>query len=264
MSFHFLLKTLFLSSAAAVLLAGCGDSAAADAPFPVDLDGVYGYVNQQGEWAIPPRFEAANFFQDDGAAWVRFAGRYGRIDQKDGWALQPTLTYVTTLAENGLAQAQDDNDKWGFINARGEWVIPPKFKGVASFAANGLATAKDNNGKWGFINAKGEWVIPPKFKGVGSFSSGGVAWVRLKEDDSEHYIDSTGRSVVPVAHDSPASASMKVRAVADHCRPKPEDMPKGGTGTEQSLRVCRGLAATFILVESPAQALRPGQFNSGG
>jgi hypothetical protein len=95
MSFHSLLKTLFLSSAAAVLLAGCGD-----APLPADHDGVYGYVNQKGEWAIPPRFEAAHPFQDDGTAWVQFNERYGRIDRKGDWALQPTLRdYLNNLSE---------------------------------------------------------------------------------------------------------------------------------------------------------------------
>ncbi|MDR1648416.1 MAG: WG repeat-containing protein [Zoogloeaceae bacterium] len=149
------------------MLAGCGDSTAADALFPADRNGVYGYVDQKGEWAIPPRFEVANFFQDDGAAWVRFEGRFGRIDRKGGWALLPTLTHVSPLAENGLARARDGNSKFGFINAKGEWVIPPRFGYADSFDDNGLAS------------------------------------VWFKEDGPKHYIDSTGRSVVPIAHDLP-------------------------------------------------------------
>jgi hypothetical protein len=119
--------------------------------------------------------------------------------------------------------AKDDNGKSGFINAKGEWVIPPKFEAMGMFSANGLAMARGDNGKWGFINAKGEWVIPPKFEDAVSFKANGLAWVQFEkdgpvhyiEDGPEHYIDSTGRSVVPVAHDLPPPASMKVRAVAD-------------------------------------------------
>jgi hypothetical protein len=110
----------------------------------------------------------------------------------------------------------DDNDKRGFIDAKGEWVIPPRFKRADSFATNGLARAEGDNGKQGFIDAKGEWVIPPRFESAKSFDATGLASVRFKENDL--YIDSTGRSVVPVAHDLPASAPMKVRAVAADTR----------------------------------------------
>jgi hypothetical protein len=124
---------------------------------------------------------------------------------------RPCNSDMATLAENGLARAKDNNGRYGFINARGEWVIPPKFKWVFSFDDNGLAGAQDDNGKMGFINAKGEWGIPPKFGYAGSFEANGLASVQFKKPGPRQYIDFTGRSVVPVAHDLPTSASMKVR-----------------------------------------------------
>ncbi|MDR2259999.1 MAG: WG repeat-containing protein [Azoarcus sp.] len=143
-------------------LAACGyrNSDVIAALFPVGLDGVYGYVDQKGEWVIPPRFDAANPFMDDGTVWVRFEWRYGRIDRKGGWALQPVFEDMGILAENGLARARDGKGKYGSINVKGEWIVPPKFKGVGDFADNGLAKAAVNNWKWGFINAEGEWVVP--------------------------------------------------------------------------------------------------------
>jgi hypothetical protein len=187
-----------------------------DAPFPVGLDGVYGYVDQKGEWVIPPQFDAAHPFTDDGTTWVQFEGRYGRIDRKGGWALQPEFEDVGALAENGLARARDGNGKQGFINAQGEWVVPPKFEYVGNFAANGLAEAKDGNEKIGFINAQGEWAVPPKFKFAWNFGANGLVAV---VDDNEKFglINAQGEWVVPLGWDASAldSAPLKWRAGAD-------------------------------------------------
>ncbi len=45
----------------------------------VSLNGRYGFLNGQGEWAIPPRFERANNFSE-GRAAVMLDGKWGYID----------------------------------------------------------------------------------------------------------------------------------------------------------------------------------------
>jgi hypothetical protein len=91
-----------------------------------NLKNKYGYLNEKGEWAIPPQYSEAHFFKD------------------------------------GLAGIKDENDKWGFINCNNEIVIEPQFKFVGYFQ-EGFASIKQN-GKWGFINRKGEIIIPLKYK----------------------------------------------------------------------------------------------------
>jgi hypothetical protein len=180
-----------------------------------DDNGKQGFINAKGEWGIPPKFASVSSFTANGLAKAEDDnGKQGFINAKGEWVIPPKFASVSSFTANGLTDAEDGNGRYGFINAKGEWIIPPKFKLTFGFAANGLAGAKDDNGKWGYINAKGEWVIPPKFASAYSFDANGLASVQFKEDDpTRQYIDSTGRSVVPIA--LPAPASMKMRAVAD-------------------------------------------------
>ena len=171
----------------------------ANLPVPVGVDGLYGYLNQDGTWAITPRFEAANPFRDDGAAWVQFKGKYGRIDAKGGWVVQPQFESVGGFAANGLAKVKVER-KYGFIDAKGQWVIQPQFESAGAFAANGLAWVEVKS-KYGFIDAKGQWVIQPQFEDAGDFAANGLAPAAGK---GRGFIDAKGQWVIrpqyPTAH----------------------------------------------------------------
>ena len=67
-----------------------------------DGNGRWGYLDPQGKWAIPPKFERAGIFR------------------------------------NGLAPAREAGGKWGFLRPDGRWGIEPKFSRVRSFS-DGLA-----------------------------------------------------------------------------------------------------------------------------
>ena len=38
---------------------------------PVKTGGKYGFIDRRGRFVIPPRFEGAGRFEDDGVAWVQ-------------------------------------------------------------------------------------------------------------------------------------------------------------------------------------------------
>lgn len=174
--------------------------------FAVCVDGSYlgyggagcGYINEQGEWAITPRFDAANPFMPDGTAWVQKDGRggqpnrIGRINKNGEWVatieyedywLQPIgkgivctigsgtsrlinergestskFDRIGTFSENGLAPATREAP-YGYINRQGEWVIKPVFSEAAPFV-NGLAKVT-LDGRSGFIDSQGQWVAAP-------------------------------------------------------------------------------------------------------
>jgi hypothetical protein len=67
-----------------------------------DAKGKWGYLDPQGKWAIPAKFERAGVFR------------------------------------NGLAPAREAGGKWGFLKPDGSWGIEPKFSRVRSFF-DGLA-----------------------------------------------------------------------------------------------------------------------------
>jgi len=67
-------------------------------------NGRWGYLDVEGTWAIPPKFERAGIFRD------------------------------------GLAPAKESGQKWGFLKPDGSWGIEPKYTRVQSFS-DGLAAA---------------------------------------------------------------------------------------------------------------------------
>lgn len=54
----------------------------------------YGYVDEDGNWAIEPGFLCAEEF-DGGLAIVRPSGLYGYLKEDGSWLIEPTLHYAS-------------------------------------------------------------------------------------------------------------------------------------------------------------------------
>ena len=130
--------------------------------YPLKKNGLYGYVNEFGEWVIEPTFEYASSFSSNGLAAIKQYELYGYINKKGEIVIEPQFDYAGFFAENGLAPIKKDG-KWGFINEKGEIVIEPQFDDAWFFAEDGLAPIKKDE-KWGYINERGDIVIEPQFK----------------------------------------------------------------------------------------------------
>lgn len=150
----------------------------------------WGFVDQVGNWVVPPELEAAEPFAE-GLAAIRQNNQAGFIDTTGEIAIAPQFDEVKNFAE-GLAAARI-GQQWGFIDPNGNWVIEPQDWLVHSFA-EGLARVEQNN-RTGFIDATGAWVIPPTYTQAQDFSEGLAA---VYDDESERwtYINSTGQAVM--------------------------------------------------------------------
>ncbi|WP_405374373.1 WG repeat-containing protein, partial [Pseudobutyrivibrio sp.] len=109
-----------------------------------DETGLLGYMNEDGEYVIPPQFtEAYNF--SDGIAAVR--------------------------------KEVDGKEAWGYIDKSGNVVIDYQYQDAGNFSSDGIAVVKDD-GKWGYIKTDGSWLLKPQFDKAYSFSNG-YATVKL-------------------------------------------------------------------------------------
>ncbi len=126
-------------------------------------DKLVGYVNNKGEWVIPPTFYKARAFS------------------------------------NGLAPVFND-DYWGYIDETGKEVIPFQYRDAETFADNGLAPVKDKK-LWGFIDKTGKMVIPAQYVisagGLSLFSSDNLkgfynGLARVRYEKSWGFIDAKG------------------------------------------------------------------------
>ena len=179
-------------------------------------DGGWGYINEQGQWLVPPTLNNARGFTEDGVARFCRAGRWGYLNllgqeviapqfddarpMRNGLAavktgphawriidLQGQFTCAATFADLGnfgavgLAPAQPwDPDRdlplWGYVDHRGQWVVAPRFAQAHSFDEQAVAAVSANGKTWGLINAQGQWVLQPCHARMDAFNSEALAY----------------------------------------------------------------------------------------
>ena len=163
-----------------------------------------GYIDNDGNVVIPPKYEIAEDFSE-GLACVAEHGwgkGYGFINTsgeviislKDG-------VMVYGSFHEGLCLVSVDG-KCGFIDRRGAMVIPPQFDGADGFD-HGVAPVRvgerEANGNWGFIDHTGKFIVPPKYR-LAEWpeywcTSDGL--LRLLDGNETYYFDLSGNQLWP-------------------------------------------------------------------
>lgn len=139
-----------------------------------------GFLNKQGETAIPFIYKRAKDFSEGLAA------------VKTAW-------------------------KWGFVDKEGNNVIPCQYDTVASFKEGLVAAVK--NGKCGYINANGQEVVPfifdkpAEFEPLHDFCEGLAV---IKKNGVYGYVDKEGKSTFDVAANKTQQNSTKNGVIADY------------------------------------------------
>ena len=163
---------------------------------PAESDGKWGYISENGWWAIEPRYgtgDALTGIPD--TAWSSPAGRF---ENGRAWVTVPySRTFSDGSSESGSHQQ--------CIKSSGEQAFEGAYDYVGDFS-EGLAPVEvtDQSGdlQWSFIDPSGATVIKGQFfmslDGLimdgGGFHQG-LAAVQI--DSEVGYIDKTGKFVVP-------------------------------------------------------------------
>ena len=148
---------------------------------PRDQNEKYGYVDEKGNWVIPPQFDSAFEFNDNMARV-----EINRTSASGDNFIEKSPFYPYTRISN-LAKVCVDG-KWGMIDVNGNFVVPPLYENIYGFKYN-FSIVK-LNGKMGFIDRVGNLVIDTIYDSAEDFLDG-IAKVVL--NGKEGYIDSTGR-----------------------------------------------------------------------
>ncbi len=179
------------------------------APALDDHDKV-GFVDKQGNWVIPPRFDFAGSFSE-GLASVEVDGLYGYIDHSGSFVIPPRFLRAFWFSE-GLAAAaiavpgsgqEPGQTKWGYIDQTGQFIIAPQFlyanlnryrcspgdfhEGLADIVVEGYMRC--------FIDRAGRIVLGP-YLDASAFSEG-LAPVLMQEPGKWGYIDKAGEFIIP-------------------------------------------------------------------
>lgn len=141
-------------------------------------DLLWGYIDEDGDWAIEPTFAAAGSFSSNGLAPARdkATNKWGFIDRNGKFAIEAKYENADSFYNTKFA-AVKINGAWGYINAEGKQVINPQFDEAYAFSANGLARVAIG-GQYGYINRTGVYVITPRYDAAEDFDKKGYAAVR--------------------------------------------------------------------------------------
>ena len=149
-------------------------------------DGLYGFLNLQGEWVIAPAYSNTSNFSE-GIAMVVDAqsGKLGGIDSS-GKTIIPFQSHALGDVHQGRARIVRD-EKWGFVDLSGKEIIPAQYEWVGDFAS-GLAPFKQN-GLCGYLNLAGEVIVKPTYRTATTHVEGMATAVA---DEEMHYLNAAG------------------------------------------------------------------------
>lgn len=108
--------------------------------------------------------------------------RYGFIDEQGNEQIPPRFNNAKHFSE-GLAAASQ-RGKWGYIDQQGQWKIPPIYEEANSFA-NGFSQVK-LEGKWGYLRPDGHLFLRCIYEDCRPFLHGAFEvryrgrWVEMK------------------------------------------------------------------------------------
>ncbi len=163
----------------------------------LEKNGKYGFIDKNGNEALPFNFEFAADFSE-GLAAVKKNGKWTFID-KNGTTISPFQYDSVNSFSEGLASVRK-NDKSGFIDKNGAVVIPLDLDYADSFNEGYAAAGRDD--KYGYINKQGEEIIAFEYDWVHPFSNR-LGYVMILEGNGEKwsYVDGAGNVALPFTFD---------------------------------------------------------------
>lgn len=191
--------------------------------------GLYGFVNEAGQFVIKPKYDEIHFDFFEGVACVVKGDKYVLINTA-GKEISKSYSWVGYFDDNDLCIVNvgckmDDNGnptggKYGFVDLSGEELVSVRYARIGEFNEQGVALINEGGavnkdgifegGKYGFLHVSGKVLIAPTYSIVGEFAENGLAWVNVggKSDDAGEctggkfgYVDRSGVEIVPAQYD---------------------------------------------------------------
>lgn len=171
---------------------------------------LYGYIDNKGNYIIPPTFDGALDFSEN-LAGVLIGQRWGVIDTTGAIVIKPVFILPKELPDypltfhNGraIAPAQKKNSSetgWGFIDIKGKWVVAPIYDYVRSFSES-IAIVGTGRDRWlrtTYIDTIGNMLYDFSFSSVFPFSNG---YGLVTYDRRNGYIGNDGKFVTDIYPD---------------------------------------------------------------
>lgn len=155
-----------------------------------DTLGNRGYVNAQGDFIVPCRYDAVNGF-NEGLMVVATSNKCGYVDSTGVWVIDSIYDDARAFG-NGLARVRL-NDKWRFIDNSGNVVESLIYDDILTGFASNRALINHGN-IIELINTKGDKIATIDADSVNGFRNG---YATFQKYGKYGIIDTTGAVVIP-------------------------------------------------------------------
>ena len=165
--------------AAAVLVAVAPDYLA-EGMVPATDGELWGFMDRDGRWVIPPRYVFAFPFKgglapaalgDPSQGWTG-AERWGLIDRSGRWVVEPTLAALGPWG--GASIPAQRGARWGLLDRDGRWVMEPRYPEVEDwlqFPGTSIAAGAGffrfgvyANHRWAAVDRRGRRSKPVEYE----------------------------------------------------------------------------------------------------
>lgn len=125
----------------------------------------YGLINTQGQILFRPQFDDLKV--SNNSALVRVDSLFGFVDNNGNWLMKPKYKAAYPFyKETAIVQ---DRGQFLLLNKLGQRIIAQTFDTIWSFKNDVAAVAK--NKKMGFINYQGKYILPlDNYRGIGEYN----------------------------------------------------------------------------------------------
>ncbi|MFP7299156.1 WG repeat-containing protein [Neobacillus niacini] len=166
--------------------------------FPAAVKGIggskWGYINEQAKFVLPPKYERAGDFQENGLAVVRVNNLAGIINSDGYFIVEPKYDSISPFKEGRAAVIDEEGfkviDESGKVITSKSYSFIGEYHGGRAVAAD---TTSDGGYLYGYLNRRGKEVIPLSYESASDFQDG-KALVKIKGGNYA-LIDLTGKVV---------------------------------------------------------------------
>ncbi|MCM3694408.1 WG repeat-containing protein [Neobacillus niacini] len=203
--------------------------------FPATVKGIggskWGYINEKGDFVLPPKYEIAHDFQENGLAIVQVNHLTGIINSDGYLIVKPKYDTISPFSEGRAVAINDegytvldesgkeittqayfyigdyhegravaannnehDNYLLGYLNRRGKEVIPLSYEAASDFQ-DGKALVKSKEGGYSLIDLTGKVLKSYPYPFV-NFNGEGLLGFKEKEEGNWGYMDESGKVVI--------------------------------------------------------------------
>jgi len=195
----------------------------------------WGYINNQGNFEIQPKYDSAMNFQSNDLAIVGMGDLFGIINSHGDYIVAPKYGSINEFCEgrsivvdkNGFNiinesgklltskaysyigsfhdgralfsdSGKDNSYLYGYLDIDGNIAIPLKYQSANDFI-DGKALVKINENQFALINLNGELLFSYKYPYVGPYGDGFLVYKETL-DGKSGYIDESGKVILPIQY----------------------------------------------------------------